>query len=303
MSILFVLGPNATAYFIAAAKNEQKVLDSIDLTSNRYRRYPLHDKTVHSKLLEMYSAAVPYIMPNEDICAPTLWHPDLSLGNLHVSETDPGELQGIIDWQHTSILPYFSFLSMPSAFVYEGDKIDMSGIVPGPLPSDLDDLTPEEQAEYRLQLRFANRHKWYQLMSARIPRHKATCLLPHSSQLEMLPTFVLRTWSDGALNLRHALLIIRERWTEIAGPGVPCPIEFSVEERKEHEEQSERYELYEALMEAAQRALRYEGDGLVKHESFDRVKGAVDRFEPAWDEDRTGSPFPMKDGGYSFFLS
>ena len=168
--------------------------------------------------------------------------------------------------------------------------------------SDLDDLTPEEQAEYRLDLRLANRHKWYQLMSEN-PRHMATRRLPHASQLEMLPTFVLRTWSDGALNLRHALLILRERWTKIAGPGVPCPIEISVEERIEHEEQLRRYELYEAVMEASQRALRYEGDGLVKHESFDRVKGAIDRFEAAWDEDRTGSPFPMKDGGYSFFLS
>ena len=301
-SILFHPGPNAAAYFTAAAKNEQKVLDSIDLTSNRYRRYPLHDKTVHSKLLEMYLAAVPYIMPNEDISAPTLWHPDLSLGNLLVPETGPGELQGIIDWQHTSILPYFNFLSMPSAFVYEGDKIDMSGIMPGPLPSDLDDRTPEEQAEYRLDLRLANRHKLYQLMSEN-PRQKATRRLPHASQLEMLPTFVLRTWSDGALNLRHALLSIQERWTEIAGPGVPCPIEFSVEERKEHAEQLERFEEYEALMEVTQRALRYEGDGLVSHEDFDRAKQALDRFEAAWDEDTTGSPFPLKDGRYSFFLS
>ena len=78
--LIFDPGPNATAYFTAAAKNEQKVLDRIDLTSNRYRRYPLHDRTVHSKLLAMYLAAVPYIMPpnDSDICAPTLWHPDLS---------------------------------------------------------------------------------------------------------------------------------------------------------------------------------------------------------------------------------
>lgn len=104
---MFVPGPNATAYFIAAAKNEQKVLNHIDLTSNWYRRYPLHDRTVHSKLLAMYLAAVLYIMPPNDsgICPP-LWHPDLSLGNLLVSETGPAVLQGIIDWQHTSVLPY-----------------------------------------------------------------------------------------------------------------------------------------------------------------------------------------------------
>jgi hypothetical protein len=120
---------------------------------------------------------------------------------------------------------------MPSAFVYEGDKIDMSGKLPGPLPSDLDDRTPEEQAEYRLHLRLANRHKWYQGMSI-TSRQLATRRIPHSNQLEMLPTFVLRAWADGALNLRHALLILRERWTKIAGDGTPCPIEFSVEEEE-----------------------------------------------------------------------
>lgn len=56
-------------------------------------------------------------------------------------------------------------------------------------------------------------------------------------------------------------------------------------------------------MEAAESALGYEGDGLVSHEDFDRIKRAVDRFEAAWDEGLTGSPFPFKDGRYSYFLS
>ena len=65
------------------------------------------------------------------------------------------------------------------------------------------------------------------------------------------------------------------------------------------------YERYEAAMEAAQSALRYEGDGLVSHEDYDRVKRAVDRFETAWNEDlsMTRSPFPFRDGGHSYFLS
>jgi hypothetical protein len=53
------------------------------------------------------------------------------------------------------------------------------------------------------------------------------------------------------------------------------------------------YERYEGAMEAAQSALGYEGDELVSHETFDRVKRAVDRFEVAWDEDLIGSPFPF----------
>lgn len=56
-------------------------------------------------------------------------------------------------------------------------------------------------------------------------------------------------------------------------------------------------------MEVAKSALGYEGDGLVGHEDFDRIKRAIDRFETAWDEGLTGSPFPFRDGEYSYFLS
>ena len=115
-----------------------------------------------------FAAAVPYIIPlnDSDICGPTLWHPDLSLGNLLVSETGSAVLHGLIDWQHISVFPYFNFLSPPSAFVHESDTIDMSGILPGLLPSDLNDRILEEQAKYHLHLRLANRHKRYQGMSS-----------------------------------------------------------------------------------------------------------------------------------------
>ena len=82
----------------------------------------------------MYIDAVPHFMPpsNNNVCAPTLWHPDLSLGNLFVPASGPTNLQGIIDWQHAAILPYFSFASMPPALVYNGNKISMDGPLPGP---------------------------------------------------------------------------------------------------------------------------------------------------------------------------
>ena len=95
------------------------------------------------------------------------------------------------------------------------------------------------QAEYRLHLRLANRHKH---------------------------VFIRSSYLVGALNLRHALLILRERWTNIAGRGTPCPIELSVEERKVLDRQLWCFERYEGAIEAAQSALGYEGDGLVSHE-------------------------------------
>jgi hypothetical protein len=253
----------------------------------------------------MYMEAVPHVMPPEEheVCAPTLWHPDLSLDNLIVSASGPGNLQGIIDWQHAAILPYFSFAFMPPAVIYESDKINMDGPLPGPLPSNIEELSTEEQAEYRLQLRLANHHKWYQAKAARGPRRRVAGRMPHIQELMMLPTYVTRAWADGVFDLREALVVLRRHWTNIAGADTPCPIEFSAKEMMEHVRQLESFRCYEAVISAAYSTLHCEGDGWVSHGNYDVVRGLIDNPEETWDEEITGIPFPFKDGEHSFFLS
>jgi hypothetical protein len=240
---------------------------------------------------------------DSDACAPTLWHPDLTLNNLFVSASGPANLQGIIDWQHAAILPYFSFVSMPPALVYDGDKICMDGLLPGPLPPNLQDLSTDDQAEYRLQLRLANRHKWYQAKAYLNRRRRAVSSLPHIDELMMLPTYVTRAWADGAFDLRESLVRLRSNWATVAGSYTPCPIKFSVEEMMEHERQLEAFRCYEAAVAALYSALHCEGDGLVPHENYNAVREVISDLEGMWDVEMTGSPFPFKDGEHSYFLS
>ena len=50
-----------------------------------------------------------------------------------------------------AILPYCSSASIPPTFVYNGDKIFLNGLLPGPLSSNIDDeLSVKGQAGYRL---------------------------------------------------------------------------------------------------------------------------------------------------------
>jgi hypothetical protein len=134
-------------------------------------------------------------------------------------------------------------------------------------------------------------------------RQRAVYRLPHFNELAMLPTYVTRAWADGVLDLRHALLTLREEWADIAAPGTPCPIEFSPEEMAEHRRQLESFKRYEAAIQAVHSMLEYEGDGLVNHESYDAAQQLIGRLEGTWDENVTESPFPIKDGEYSYFLS
>jgi hypothetical protein len=252
----------------------------------------------------MYIDAVPHFMPpsDSDVCAPTLWHPDISLKNLFVSASGPGNLQGMIDWQHAAILPYFTFSYLPTAFIYNGDKIDMSKLLPT-LPSNMDELSAEEQAECRLQLRLANRHKLHMAKSWLRPRLRAATSLPHIQELMMLPTYVTRAWVDGIFDLRQSLVLLRKNWAAITDPNTPCPIEFSEEEMMEHERQLEAFRCYEGAVAAVLSALECEGDGFVAHEDYDTVRKLIDELEETWDETITGSPFPFKDGEHSYFLT
>jgi hypothetical protein len=252
----------------------------------------------------MYIDAVPHFMPSDsNLCAPTLWHPDLSLNNLFVSASGPANLLGLIDWQHAAILPYFSFQSLPPAFVYNGNKINMDKLIPSPLPSNIDELSAEEQAEYRLQHRLAYRHRWYQAKVGLNPRREAASSLPHIQELMMLPTYITRAWVDGIFDLRESLVSLCKNWSAIAGPNTPCPIKFSEEEMKEHEIQLEQFRCYEAAIAAVYSALHCEGDGWVAHENYDVVQKLIGELEETWDEKISGSPFPFKDGEHSYFLS
>ncbi len=297
-------GRDATSFFRAAAENELAVLAQQTLSLSQYRRKPTHDFATHSKLLSMYLAAVPHFVPttDNDVCAPTLWHPDLTLNNVFVSESGIANIEGLIDWQHATVLPYFMFASLPPAVVYEGDKIDLS-VLPPALPSNFDELSAKEQEEYRLQLKFANRHMWYQFQASRTPRRRSVTSLPQLNQLVMLPAYVTRAWVNGVFDLREALVCLRDNWASIAGPGVPCPVEFSSEEMVEHEKQLEAFRSYENTIAALGSALRFAGDGWVTHENYDFVREQMGEFEQMWNEELTGMPFPLKDGEHSFFLS
>lgn len=46
-------------------------------------------------------------LPLEKISQPALWHTDLHMGNIFVSESEPSQIVCLIDWQSISISPLF----------------------------------------------------------------------------------------------------------------------------------------------------------------------------------------------------
>jgi hypothetical protein len=112
-----------------------------------YREFYGHqevDPQVQVDSLRDYLKVAPHIIPeNSELCKPTIRHPDLSPNNIFVSES--GDITGVIDWQHSTILPMFLQAKIPKHFQNYGDD-DSENFRRPELPTNFDFLEESEKA-------------------------------------------------------------------------------------------------------------------------------------------------------------
>lgn len=163
-----------------------------------------YDKSAHLKLLDMFTLAIPHIIPPSILGMPTIWHPDISHSNLLVAQTGLAKVQGLINWQHSLIALYCMQATFPTIFIYDDGLINiLQGQVPPKLPSHVSPLNPNEH----LHLKLAMRHKVYeQRIMEKNQRRVIACAMPFSPELALLPYHVIRSWSDSLIPLQKALL-------------------------------------------------------------------------------------------------
>jgi hypothetical protein len=100
-------------------------------------------------ILQDYLKFAPHIVPEDkDLCQPAIRHPGLSPSNIFVSES--GEITGVIDWQHSVILPMFIQAKIPKHFQNYGDD-DSENFRPPKLPDNFD-LMDESEKEVEMEL-------------------------------------------------------------------------------------------------------------------------------------------------------
>ena len=295
-----------TSFLLAAVDSERNWIlrHAVQATPSR-RRLPCYNATAHLELLNMLALAIPYIIPPLALSTPTLWHADTSHSNLFVAETGPAEVQGLIDWQHSIVAPYCMQAGFPTIFTYDGGLIDIpNGRVTPKLPSHVSTLRPDEQEPYRLHLKLAMRHKVYeQKIVTENQRRMIVCAMPFGAQLALLPYQVLRSWSDSLVPLRQALIRLRDVWEVFAHEGSPCPIQFTDDELRNHEQEFVRYTKYQESITSLDDHIGCGGDGWVPEGEFSRAMTALKKRKANWDNEVNGGPFPYEDGAFSFFLS
>lgn len=293
------------ALYLATARNEKKWLERYSQSQTLYRRpYDQYDLSGHLRVLDLAIEAIPHFTIPV-FCEPTIWHPDLSLSNILVSNSGPANIQALIDWQGAWTAPFCQQAIFPPCIEYEGGLIDAHPgrkIVPK-LPDDIDSRPKEEQDLLRLHLKYVFRQKLYEMYMFKDERRAGVQCIPHLIPLYQIPYQMLRSWSDGATMVLKSLLEIRDVWDDITLPDTPCPIQLTDAEHEVYEKALERYGKYVEARQLANEKIGVDQEMWVLDEYYPLFKQLYDQTRKEWDENATGYPFPYEDGTWCYFLS
>ena len=189
-----------------------------------------------------------------------MWHTDLHMGNIFVSQEDHTRVMCLIDWQSTSISPLFlqarwpAFLSPPEGYC-EGPEHPK-------LPEDFDDLDAGDKNIALFKKDRATSAKAYEV---------ATYLNNHDAYVAKWEVFdplrelfsrIGNTWDDGIVPLHTCLIRIVENWGQMSLPD-PCPIHFTSAEIASHEKQFSEYTRWHEIQDFAQKYLDTDAEGWV----------------------------------------
>ncbi len=122
---LAVLTAGATKE-IAYLKKFGRALQPFQRLRREVYNYQAQSHLEHIMNLEKYLKVAPHLVSRDcpALHRPVLRHPDLQPNNIFVS--NKLEIKGLIDWQHSTVLPLFLQCGIPQSLQNYGDEISES---------------------------------------------------------------------------------------------------------------------------------------------------------------------------------
>nr|POE76201.1 altered inheritance of mitochondria protein 9, mitochondrial [Quercus suber] len=200
--------------------------------------YQRRSPSEHIDLLTKYLQIHQFIVPNDNqrSLKPKLRHPDLQPNNVFVS--DDLKITGLIDWQHSKVLPLFLQGGIPGSLQNHGDEVSESLDLPV-LPDNFDDIDEYAQFEQVLLLRKRQLHYHYvnRTMESRSV-HGEVLIDPRCALRQKLFSRAGAPWEGDSITLKADLIELTKAWPVFARAASeqsipPCPIEFSEAEQQE----------------------------------------------------------------------
>ncbi|CZT49106.1 uncharacterized protein RSE6_09896 [Rhynchosporium secalis] len=212
-------------------------------TQSSTRSYRLHDANIEDDIDLLLKAAdlmerlesYPSLMQNY---RPTLWHTDLHMGNIFVSETEPQTIVSLIDWQSISVSPLFLQVRWPIFLEPPDDYI--KGFVHPELPSDFEKMDEDDKELAMYKFKQASRTKAYET-STYLKNRDAYNAMNVPRVFRELSIRCEEVFEEGAAPLRACLIEVSQSWEQLKLPGT-CPFSFTPDEISAHDVSFEEYE-------------------------------------------------------------
>ncbi|KAJ4349361.1 uncharacterized protein N0V89_007975 [Didymosphaeria variabile] len=238
--------------------------------------YTKQDPEEHANSLLDYIRLAPHLVPTcSKLNLPVLRHPDLQPNNIFVSENFT--ITGLIDWQHSVVLPTFLAAGMPNLFQNYDDGESIS-FVPPRLPDDFESMDEGERATEQERFRRRHIHFFYLGFTQRMNE-------PHWHALEE-DTGLLRRrifndagspWEGLSTPLQMDMVRVSQNWSKIAPANrdstIPaCPIVLTEQEAQKRAALEESLREVDYDMERINGVLGIASDGWTPHERFESAK-------------------------------
>jgi len=178
------------------------------------------------------------IIPLQKGSQPVLWHTDLHMGNIFVSESEPSKIVSLIDWQSVSILPLFLQARWPVFLEPPSDYI--RGFVHPQLPNNFESMDDDDKELAMHRFKQASRTKAYET-STFLKNRDAYHAMDVPGVFKVLFVRCGEVFEEGAEPLRACLIEISQSWEQLKLPGT-CPFSFTPSEINTHKTAFEEYE-------------------------------------------------------------
>ncbi|KZT05313.1 protein kinase subdomain-containing protein PKL CAK Fmp29, partial [Laetiporus sulphureus 93-53] len=228
----------------------------------------------HIENLERYLRIASSLIPRDPALGHfRIRHPDLQPNNIIVSRSRDSNLQvvGLIDWQHTSILPLFLLAGIPQQLHNYDDTGSQSMKRPS-LPEKLDNLDEIQQSgEMELYRRRLVHYHYIKNTEKYNELHYAALTDPMGMLLRRLFRHASDPWEGETLALKVALIQATKNWKTLTGGGPPCPIVFDPDDVREAMKlDAEQREADESL-EACRDVIGFGPEGWVPAEHYEEA--------------------------------
>lgn len=195
----------------------------------------------------------------DKVSEPVLWHTDLHMGNIYVSEENPA-IVSLIDWQSIVVSPLFLQARFPDFLSIEEDYALGTTDLPK-LPQNYNEMNASDQEYADYKLKEAKLAKVYELSSGS-KNNQAYKALHVPSFLRELFIRCGQVSEEGMIPLQACLIELSKAWSDL-GFAKQCPVTFSEVDLSRHEQQFQAYRDYHEIHELARNILCTDFEGWI----------------------------------------